>query len=123
MAKVLVVDDSKFMRSRCEKVLVASGHQVIHCENGSEGVEKYKLHRPEIALMDVNMPIMDGIEALQKILLLDPKAIICMMTAAEQMEKIKDALAMGAKYYILKPFEEDKMKSTIAQMLQRYAHK
>ena len=123
MAKVLVVDDSKFMRSRCEKVLVAAGYTVVQCENGLQGVENYQQHHPEIVLLDVNMPIMDGIEALQKILVFDSKAVICMMTAAEQMEKIKEALSKGAKYYILKPFEEDKMTATIAQMLQRYVHK
>ncbi len=81
MAKVLVVDDASFMRMRMTKLLTENGYEVEEAENGAEAVAKYQDSKPDLVLMDITMPVMDGIEAVKKIKEADADANIIMCSA------------------------------------------
>lgn len=106
-ATVLIVDDSKMSRKILRTVLEKEGYQVIgEAVDGIEGVEEYKKYRPNIVTLDVTMPRMDGVEALRQIMEFDPSAKAIIITAAGQQKRIIEALKIGAKKFITKPFDE-----------------
>ena len=117
MAKVLVVDDAAFMRVRAAKVLTDSGHEVEQAENGLEAVKKYADWRPDAVLMDITMPEMDGLTALRAIRKLDPKARIAMVTAMGQQAIVMQALKDGARDFVLKPMQPDRILAALAKIL------
>jgi two-component system chemotaxis response regulator CheY len=113
---VVIVDDAQFMRMMLKGVVEKTGHQVIgEAANGHEGVEKYKLLHPDIVLMDITMPEMDGITALKKILEIDSKAVVVMVSAMGQQNNVMEAIMAGAKNFVVKPFKEE----TIAEVLSK----
>ena len=95
--KILVVDDAAFMRMRCKKLLVEKGYEVVEAENGAEGVEQFKAHSPDLVLMDITMPVMDGITALKEIRALDKSAVVAMVSAMGQQAMVIEAIKAGAK--------------------------
>lgn len=114
MKKVLIVDDQVFMRFALKAMLEKSGYQVVgEAENGEVGVDKYKILSPDIVTMDITMPVMTGIEALKEILQYDPQARIVMVSAMGHERFVKEAIMLGAKYFIVKPFKEDQVLETI----------
>lgn len=118
MKKVLIVDDTLFMRNVIKNILLKNGFDVVfEASNGLEGVQKYEELKPDIVTMDITMPIMSGIEALQYILANDPDAKIVMITALGQESYVKEAIMNGAKSFILKPFEEDHLVQTLNHIL------
>lgn len=107
---ILLVDDALFMRTILKGILERHGYQVVgEGSNGREGVEKYKLLLPDILLMDITMPEMDGLTALKHILEFNPKAVVVMVSAMGQKEYVLDAIKTGAKNFIVKPFQEEKV--------------
>ena len=117
MAKVMVVDDAAFMRLRACKVLQDNGHDVIQAENGAEAVRQYAEHRPDAVLMDITMPEMDGLAALKEIRKLDPTARVAMVTAMGQQAIVMEALKAGAKDFVLKPFQPDRVLGALQKIL------
>jgi two-component system chemotaxis response regulator CheY len=117
MATILLVDDAAFMRTRCAKLLRDSGFEVVEAENGVEAVRTYISIRPDAVLMDVIMPEMDGLAALKEIRRLDPSARVTMVTAMGQEDMVLDALKSGAKNYLLKPFQPDRIIEAVRKML------
>lgn len=117
MARILVVDDAAFMRMRASKLLVEQGHEVIEAENGAEAVRKYQEEKPDLVLMDITMPVMDGLTALKEIRKIDPDAKVAMVTAMGQQSMVIEAIKSGAKDYILKPFEPEKVLATVAKLV------
>ncbi len=117
MARVLVVDDAAFMRVRAAKVLEDSGHEVEQAENGLEAVKKYAEWRPDAVLMDITMPEMDGLTALKEIRKLDPGARVAMVTAMGQQAIVMEALKAGAKDFVLKPFQPDRVLGALQKLL------
>ena len=117
MAKILVVDDAAFMRVRAAKVLQDNGHEVAQAENGREAVSKYAEWRPDAVLMDITMPVMDGLAALKEIRKLDPAARVAMVTAMGQQAIVLEALKAGAKDFVLKPFQPDRILATLHKLL------
>ncbi len=116
--KVLVVDDAAFMRATIKKILTNNGFEVVgEAENGAVAVEKYKEVRPDVVTMDVTMPEMTGIEALQAIRAIDPKAVVVMVTAMGQKTMVTEAVMYGAKSFIVKPFQEEHIVKTLQQVL------
>jgi len=108
MKKVLVVDDAAFMRLTLKTMLEKNGFEVIgEANNGSKAIEMYKELNPELVTMDITMPDMDGIEALDQIIKFDSNAKIIMLSAMGQETRIKEAVLKGAKGFIVKPFKED----------------
>ena len=117
MARILVVDDAAFMRVRACKVLVDNGHEVEQAENGLEAVRKYAEWRPDAVLMDITMPEMDGLTALKEIRKLDPNARVAMVTAMGQQAIVMEALKAGAKDFVLKPFQPDRVLNALQKLL------
>ncbi len=117
MAKVMVVDDAAFMRVRAAKVLQDNGHQVMEAENGADAVRKYQQWQPDVVLMDITMPEMDGLSALKEIKKIDPAARIAMVTAMGQQAIVMEALKAGAKDFVLKPFQPERVLSALQKLL------
>jgi len=108
---VMVVDDSIITIKKIKRMLEDLGHQVVQTANtGKDAVAKYAACRPDIVTMDVTMPDMNGIEATRTIIESFPTARIIMVTSHGQEQMVHDALDAGAKAYILKPFQKDKLK-------------
>lgn len=117
MAKILIVDDSRTSRKILRNMLEGAGYDIAgEAINGEEGYLMYKELRPDLTTMDITMPRMDGIEALQLIKKVDSKAKVVMITAAGQENKIMTAIKHGAQEFITKPFDE-KVVNIIADVL------
>ncbi len=116
MSTILVVDDAAFMRMRATKLLKENGYDVVEAENGQEAVAKYQEVRPAGVLMDITMPIMDGMAALKAITSLDPNAHVVMVTAIGQQSVVIEALKAGAKDFVVKPFQPDRVLGAVAKM-------
>lgn len=117
MATLLVVDDAAFMRMRCTKLLSENGYTVIEAENGLQAVRKYEEAHPDGVLLDITMPEMDGLAALKEIRKIDPNARVTMVTAMGQQAMVMDALKSGAKDFVLKPFQSDRVLAAVKKML------
>ncbi|QDR82906.1 response regulator [Sporomusa termitida] len=118
MARVLVVDDALMMRKTIGTFLIRAGHVVVEeAATGEQAVAAYKKHLPDLVTMDITMPGVDGIGALEQITAFDPGARVVMVSALGQKHKVFDALQHGAKGYILKPFTEEKLLSIINELL------
>ncbi|AEE96066.1 response regulator [Mahella australiensis] len=108
--KVLIVDDAAFMRMMIKDILTKNGYEVsAEAENGLKAVEKYKEDKPDLVIMDITMPEMDGIESVKKIKNLDPNANIIMCSAMGQQAMVIEAIQAGAKDFIVKPFQADRV--------------
>jgi len=110
--KVILVDDSMFVRKQLEQILLSEGFEVVAtAENGQDGVEKYKELFPNVNLvtMDITMPVMDGITALERIIEFDKDATVIMISALGKQDLVKKALVIGAKNYIVKPLDRGKV--------------
>ncbi|WP_066173279.1 response regulator [Bacillus marinisedimentorum] len=118
MASVLVVDDVQFMRAKLKDMLVQGGHEVqCEAENGKEAVSIYKDCKPDLVIMDVTMPEMNGIEALREIKVFDPSALVIMCSAMGQEKLVMEAVEAGAKDFIIKPFEDSRVLDAINHMI------
>lgn len=118
VAAVLVVDDAKFMRLTLARILEKAGHQIAgEAENGKEAVELYRRLRPELIVMDITMPVMNGIEAVRAIKEIDPGAKIIICSALGQQRMVVEAIEAGASDFIVKPFEENRVLEAVARLL------
>lgn len=118
MAKVLVCDDSAFMRMMLKRILSELGHQVVaEAANGNEAVDKYRRYKPDLTTMDITMPERDGIEAVKIICREDVRAKIIMVTAIGQRQILHEAIAAGARDFIVKPFEAAQVAATVEKIL------
>ena len=117
MAKILVVDDAAFMRMRCKKLLTQSGYEVIEAATGSQAVEMYQSDKPDLVLLDITMPDMDGLTALREIIKIDPDARVAMVTAMGQQSMVVEALKAGAKDFVIKPFDQDRVLAAIKKLM------
>ena len=115
MAKILIVDDAEFLRVRISRMLVSEGYEIIEAENGLEAINAYKSERPDVVLMDITMPQMDGLAALREIQGHDPDAKVVMLTALGQESVVLEAIKAGAKDFIVKPFEHARVMSAISK--------
>ncbi|WP_276301437.1 chemotaxis protein CheY [Halorussus lipolyticus] len=118
MAKnVLIVDDSEFMRNLLREILEEEFEIAAEAENGVEAVELYEEHDPNLVMMDIVMPIRDGIEATSEIKEADSGANIIMCTSIGQEEKMKAAIKAGADGYITKPFQKPSVMDAIEDVI------
>jgi two-component system chemotaxis response regulator CheY len=117
-AKIMIVDDAAFMRKRIRNILTKEGYEIVaESSNGREAVDNYKQFKPELVTMDITMPEMDGISALQEIRSIDPMAMVIMVTAMGQQSMVIKAIKAGAKDFIVKPFEPERVITTIKKAL------
>ncbi|HIQ04176.1 MAG TPA: response regulator [Anaerolineae bacterium] len=117
MARILIVDDAQFMRMRCARLLMENGYQVLEAQNGREAVEVYLQERPDAVLLDITMPEMDGLEALREIRRQDPQAQVAMLTALGQQSAVIEAVKAGARDFIVKPFQAERVLSAVKKMV------
>ena len=116
--KILITDDALFMRVTLKNILVANGYEVAaEATNGQEAVEKYASIRPDLVLMDITMPVMDGITATKAIRSNDPTANVVMCTAMGQKNMVIEAIQAGAKDFIVKPFQPDRVIDSIKKLI------
>ena len=119
MAKnILICDDAAFMRMMIKDILTKNGYNVIgEAENGAKGVEKYNELKPDLVLMDITMPEMDGIAALKAIKAADASATVIMCSAMGQQAMVIEAITAGAKDFIVKPFQADRVLEAVKKVL------
>ena len=118
MARVLVVDDAAFMRKMVGDALAKGGHEVVgEASNGVEAVESYQTLRPDITTLDITMPEKDGLAALKEIMALDPTAKVVMCSALGQESKVLEAVKSGAKDFVVKPFQADRVIDAVGKAL------
>ena len=119
MAKnILIVDDAAFMRMMIKDILTKNGYNVVgEAENGAKAIEKYGELKPDLVLMDITMPEVDGIAALKKIKGSDPNALIIMCSAMGQQAMVIESIQAGAKDFIVKPFQPDRVLEAVSKVL------
>ena len=118
MARVLITDDAAFMRMMIKNILTQNGHEVVgEAANGQEAIEQYAALKPDVCTMDITMPEMDGIAALKGILEADPAACVVMCSALGQEAKVIESIRAGAKDFIVKPFQQDRVLGAIQKAL------
>lgn len=116
--RILVVDDAAFMRMMIKDILVKNNFEVVgEAQDGIQAVEMYKDLQPDLVTMDITMPEMDGIEALKQIKEINPEARIVMCSAMGQQAMVVDAIQAGAKDFIVKPFQSDRVIEAIEKAL------
>jgi two-component system chemotaxis response regulator CheY len=117
VARLLIVDDAAFMR-RMLAEMVEGVHEVCgEAANGMEAVERYKELRPDIVTMDITMPEMQGIDAMKQILAYDPEAKVLMCSAIGQRQLVLEAMKTGAKDFVVKPFQKERILAAISRLL------
>ena len=118
MARVLVVDDAAFMRKMVSDALTKGGHEVVgEAGDGVEAVARFQELRPEVTTLDITMPEKDGLAALKDIIELDPSARVVMCSALGQESKVLESIKLGAKDFVVKPFQSDRVLGAVAKAL------
>ncbi|AYF41790.1 response regulator [Ethanoligenens harbinense] len=118
MKKIMIVDDSLIIRVNLKRILEKQGYEIVaEATNGQDAIEKFMKFHPDLVTMDITMPVLDGIAALERIQMLDSHACVVMISALGQEIKIIEAMNKGARHYIVKPFKEadviEKIKSIL----------
>ncbi|WP_096435399.1 response regulator [Alteribacter populi] len=117
-AKVLVVDDAAFMRMMIKDILTKNDYEVVaEAADGQQAVDLYKEHNPDLVTLDITMPEMDGITALKEIKSIDAEAKVIMCSAMGQQAMVIDAIQAGAKDFIVKPFQAERVLEAIGKTL------
>ena len=115
---ILIVDDAAFMRMMIKDILTKNGFNVIaEAENGAKAIEKYKEYSPDLVIMDITMPEVDGIQAVKEIKKIDSAAKIVMCSAMGQQAMVIEAIQAGAKDFIVKPFRADRVLEAVKKVL------
>lgn len=118
MKRVLVVDDAAFMRMMIKDILSKNGYEVVgEASDGAQAVEKYKELQPDLVTLDITMPEMDGIAALKQIRAIDPQAKVIMCSAMGQQAMVIEAIQAGARDFIVKPFQADRVLEAVRKTL------
>lgn len=116
--RILIVDDAAFMRMMLKDILTKNGFEVVaEAADGVQAVEKYVETKPDLVTMDITMPEMDGIMALKEIKRIDPDAKVIMVSAMGQQAMVIDAIQAGAKDFIVKPFQADRVLEAVTKVL------
>ncbi|NBF41486.1 MAG: response regulator [Spirochaetes bacterium] len=120
--RVLVVDDLPMMRAAIRKALSHDAFLIVgEAENGRDGVLAYAEKRPDVVLLDIAMPVMDGITALEKLLVVDPGAKVVMCSALGEKEMVMQALRRGAREFVVKPFTTERLVSAVSKVARSHA--
>ena len=115
---ILICDDAAFMRMMIKDILTKNGYNVVgEAENGAKAVEKYNELKPDLVLMDITMPEMDGIQALKKIKEGDSGAMVIMCSAMGQQAMVIEAIQGGAKDFIVKPFQAERVLEAVKKVV------
>ena len=114
MSRVIIVDDIPFIRSVIKDILIAANYSVVgEASDGAQALALYKAVKPDVVLLDINMPVLDGIETLKRIKKINRDAIIIMCSSLGDQENIVNAISLGAKDFVVKPFRKERILSRI----------
>lgn len=120
MANVLVVDDALFVRQSIKRILEAHGHSMIgEADNGETALKKYEELHPDVVLLDITMPGMSGIEVLNRLRAIDAKVKVIICSSMGQQSIIAEAIQLGAKDFVVKPFKEDNVIASLEKVLSK----
>jgi two-component system, chemotaxis family, chemotaxis protein CheY len=117
MARIMVVDDAQFIRMRVSKLLIENGHEVFEAADGMAAIKTYRQINPDVVFMDITMPGKDGLAALVEIRQFDPQAKVVMLTALGQQAMILQAMQAGAKDFLVKPHDPERMLKILQKVL------
>ena len=117
MAKILITDDSMFMRQYLERILVRLGHEVHQAKNGEEMLDLYQQLNPDLVMLDITMPVLDGISAVKKLREIDSQASVIMCSAMGQQAMVIEAIQSGAKDFIVKPFQAERVLEAVKKVV------
>ena len=118
MARVLVVDDAAFMRKMVSDALAKGGHDVVgEAGNGVEALARFQELKPDVMTLDITMPEKDGLAALADIVAADPAARVVMCSALGQESKVLEAIKLGAKDFVVKPFQPARVIEAVDKAL------
>ncbi|RFU61238.1 response regulator [Peribacillus glennii] len=118
MARILIVDDAKFMRLTLSNILKKADHDVVgEGENGKEAIEMFRALHPDLVTMDITMPVMSGLDAVKEIKQEFPEAKVVMCSAMGQQKMVVESIEAGAKDFIIKPFDENRVLEAINRVL------
>ena len=118
MSKILLVDDAAFMRMMVKDTLTKNGYEDLYeAADGLQAVEMYSEINPDLVIMDITMPNMDGLEALKAIKAKDPNAVVVMCSAMGQESMVIEAIKSGAKDFIVKPFKPERILKTVSSIV------
>ena len=117
--RVLVIDDLPFMRSLVRDILTDAGMTVVaEAEDGRQGLRAYLASEPDVVLLDIAMPVMDGLTTLKKLRMLDRRVRVVMCSALGEQEMIVRAIQLGARDFVIKPFRPERVVSAISKVIQ-----
>lgn len=120
MSKIMVVDDAAFMRMMVKNALAQGGYNdVCEAKDGQEAVQMYNEQKPDLVLMDITMPNLDGLEALKQIKAADKDSVVVMCSAMGQESMVIEAIKSGAKDFIVKPFKPERILKTVTGLLEK----
>ena len=118
MARILVVDDAAFMRKMVSDALAKGGHEVVgEAGNGVEALAQFQALKPDLVTLDITMPEKDGLAALAEIMAADPSAKVVMCSALGQESKVLESIKLGAKDFVVKPFQADRVLDAVGKAL------
>jgi two-component system chemotaxis response regulator CheY len=118
MARMLVVDDAAFMRKVLSDALISAGHEVVgEAADGNQALARYQELSPDLTTLDITMPEKDGIATLRDLIALDPDARVIICSALGQEAKVLEAIKLGAKDFVVKPFDADRLLGAVAKAL------
>lgn len=119
--RILIVDDASFMRKVLKDIIKTNGlaSEIFEAADGIEGVKAYQKVKPDLVTMDVNMPRVDGIQALRAILKINPMAKVVMITAIEEKHIVQDAMKLGARDYVVKPFDRSNVPLVLNKVIRQ----
>ncbi|RLB84726.1 MAG: two-component system response regulator [Deltaproteobacteria bacterium] len=118
MKTILIVDDSAFTRGIHSRLIKALGHQTIEAESGAEAIERFKAKQPDLVMMDLLMPDMDGLDAIRKILAIDTRAKTIVCSTDKQKARQEEAREAGVLAFLIKPVDGDQLKSTLSELFE-----
>jgi two-component system, chemotaxis family, chemotaxis protein CheY len=118
MARILVVDDAAFMRKVLSDALMAGGHEVAgEAANGNEALQRFPDVRPDLTTLDITMPDKDGLATLRELMTLDPDARVVIVSALGQESKVLEAIKLGARDFVVKPFDAERLLGAVEKAL------
>ena len=117
MAKILVTDDASFMRMMLKDILSKEGHEIHEAENGEVMLRKYEEINPDVVTLDITMPVMDGLQAIKALKAKHKDAKVIMCSAMGQQAMVVEAIQSGARDFIVKPFQRDRVIEALTKVL------
>jgi two-component system, chemotaxis family, chemotaxis protein CheY len=118
MRKGMIVDDAAIMRNRLRLILENDFIIIAEAANGIDAFELYSKHKPDFLTLDISMPEMNGLDTLKKILTSFPDANIIIVSAVGQKQNVFEALSIGAKDFIVKPFDSDRVLKSVKRLFE-----